>query len=314
MKAMSATRRFIIFFFILVISLFAWGSAQAQADVQYFQESGHYVKGAFLQYYKAAKDPALVYGYPLTEQITSRDGNTVQYFNKARFELTAENKVVLTPLGRLMYKAENPLPVTSGSGCQQYPTGFSVCFSFLKLYKENDENRQFGYPISSFEYSANGLLVQYFEGARFEWNTNPNGSDWVTVTDLGRLYFEQQNEDRAHLQPVSPPDATIKPFVSLKARAFVLKAVTLKTGSQTVYVIAQDERTSQAISDANVSAVVHFSDGTNQTFTFATNAAGIGQKSFDFSNQKPGELITIDITINYQGNSTTTTTSFRVWF
>ena len=311
---MNMAKRFIAVLLVVIISFSAWGSAQAQTDLQYFPESGHYVKGAFLQYYKSAVDPMAVYGYPITEQISSKDGKTVQYFNKARFEFTPENKVVLTPLGRLMYKPENPLPVSSASGCQQYPSGFSVCLSFLKFYKENGENRQFGYPISSFEYSANGLLVQYFEGARLEWNTNPNGSNWVMVTDLGRLYFDDQNEDRAHLQPAPPPDATIKPFVSLKARAFVLKAVTLKTGSQTIYVIAKDDRTSQAISDASVTAIVYLSDGTNKSLSFSTNSTGIGLGSFDFTDQKPGELITIDITIDYQGHSTTTTTSFRVWF
>jgi len=312
---MSATRRFIAILFILSISLSAWGTAQAQADVQYFPESGHYVKGPFLQYYQAAKNPALVYGYPITEQITAQDGKTVQYFNKARFELVPEsNQVVLTPLGRLLYETENPLPINSANGCQQYPTGFNVCFSFLKFYIENGENRQFGYPISSFEYAPNGSLVQYFEGARFEWNTNPSGSDWVVIADLGRLYFDQQNEDRAHLQPASPPDSTIRPHVSLKTRAFVLKAVTLKTGSQTIYVIAQDELTSQAISGANVTAIVHLSDGTNKTISFTTNSVGIGQGPFDFSDQIPGELITIDVTIDYQGQSKKTTTSFRIWF
>ena len=315
MKVMSAIRRFIAVIFILAISLSAWGSVQAQADVQYFPESGHYIKGAFLQYYNAAKDPTLVYGYPITEQITAKDGKTVQYFNKARFELVpGSNQVVLTPLGLLMYKTENPLPINSANGCQQYPSGFNVCFSFLKFYKENGENRQFGFPISSFEYAPNGSLVQYFEGVRFEWNTNPSGSDWVVIADLGRLYFDQQNEDQAHLQPAAPPDSTIKPFVSLKARAFVLKAVTLKTGSQTIYVIAQDERTSQAIAEANVTAIVNLSDGTNQTLSFTTNSVGIGQGTFDFSDQKPGELVTIEVTIDYQGYSTRTTTSFRVWF
>ena len=315
MKAMNTIGRFIVVLFILAISLTAWGSAQAQADVQYFPESGHYVKGAFLQYYKAAKDPALVYGYPITEQITAQDGKTVQYFNKARFELVpGSNQVVLTPLGRLMYKTENPLPINSANGCQQYPTGFNVCFSFLNFYLENGEYRQFGYPISSFEYAPNGSLVQYFEGARFEWNTNPNGNNWVVITDLGRLYFDQQQEDRAHLQPADPPDSTIKPLVSLDARAFVLKAVTLKTGSQTIYVIAQDDLTSQAISGANVTTIVHLSGGTNKNLSFATNSAGIGQGTFEFSDLKPGELITIDITVEYQGSSTKTTTSFRAWF
>jgi len=313
MNAMNISRRFIAVLILIVIPLISWDSAKAQVDVQYFPETGHYIRGAFLQFYNASHDPQLVYGYPLTEQITARDGKTVQYFHKARFELTPENKVLLTPLGRLMYTAQNALPINSMNGCKQYSSGYSVCLDFLKFYEVNGGKNQFGNPISSFEYSPNGLIVQYFEASRFEWRTNLSVDDWIVITDLGRLYFDQQKEDPAHLKPAPPPDATIKPIISLKARAFVLKAVTLKNGTQTIYAIVQDQ-TSQAVSDANITAVVHLSDGTNQNLSFTTNSAGVGQISFDFNDQKPGELITIDITIRYQGVSSATTTSFRVWF
>ena len=53
---------------------------------------------------------------------------------------------------------------------------------------------------------------------------------------------------------------------------------------------------------------------TNETQVAALNSVGIGQGPFDFSDQIPGELITIDVTIDYQGQSKKTTTSFRIWF
>ncbi|MDX1379442.1 MAG: hypothetical protein R3307_11375 [Anaerolineales bacterium] len=313
---MNATRRFVLVILILVISLSTWGSVQAQTDSQYFEETGHYVRGAFLQYYLAANDPALVYGYPITEQITARDGKTVQYFHKARFELEPDNTVRLTPLGQLMYTPLNALPA-GPSGCQQYEeTGYSVCLEFLKFYRANGEVNQFGPPISGFEYTPNGLIIQYFRGARFEWHKNINSTGRVVITDLGRLYFDQQGEDRAHLLPApSPGDAIVKQAPELKSRAFVLKAVTLKSGTQSIYVVVQDREFSRPITDASITAVVHLTDGSTQSLTpFSTNSAGIGQASFEFNDQKPGELITIDITINYQGTSITTTTSFKVWF
>ena len=312
MKLMNSARRWIISFLILFLLLSTWGSVKAQsADVLYFPETGHYVKGAFLQFYNAAKDPKLVYGYPITEEIVARDGKTVQYFQRARFELSS-NRVQLTPLGTLLYKSQSPLPVNNSNGCEEYPTGYKVCFTFLDFYKANGGPSQFGNPISPFE-SADGLIVQYFEGARFEWRANRGTEKWVVISDLGRVYFDQQKEDPAHLKPVPPSDATIKPVLSLKTRAFVLKAVTLKSGMQTVYVIVQDQ-TSSALENASVKAVVHFSNNATQEFTFTTNARGIGQVSFDFSDQKAGELVTIDITVNYQGLTNTTTTSFRIWF
>jgi hypothetical protein len=270
------------------------------------------VKGAFLQYYNAVKDPTLVYGYPITEVITARDGKTVQYFQRARFELTPNGTVVLTPLGTLMYRPQNPLPANNSNACEQYSTGHKVCFSFLDFYKANGGPNQFGNPISSFE-SADGLIVQYFEGARFEWRADRGAEKWVVISDLGRLYFDQQGENPAHLRPVPPTDATIKTVLSLKSRAFVTRAVTAKDSSQTIHVTVHDQ-TSGAVQNATVKAVVHLANNTTQEFTTVTNANGIGQITFNFSGQKPGELVTIDITINYQGLTTTTTTSFRIWF
>ena len=313
MNAMNKMRRFIVTILILAILLPIGGAAQAQTDVKYFSDTGHYLRGAFLQYYNAANNPQLVYGSPITEQFVARDGKTVQYFHKARFELNADNRVQLTPLGRLMYKPQSPLPINSTNGCQRYGQ-HNVCFTFLDFYKANGENNQFGNPISSFEYAPNGQLVQSFEGARFEWYPNRSPDVWIVLTDLGRQYFDQQKEDPAQLKRLPPTDATIGQIPTLKVRAFVLKAVTLKSGSQTIYVTAQDQVSKESISNATISAVVHLSNGNNQQHTFFTNSAGIGQMTFNFSDQKPGELITIDVTVSYQGVSTTTTTSFRVWF
>lgn len=310
MNSMNAVRKLIaatLILFLLPIS----GAAAQSADVLYFPETGHYVKGAFLQFYNAAKDPRLAYGYPITEQMLARDGRTVQYFQRARFELASANRVQLTPLGTLLYKPQSPLPINN-SGCEQYPTGHSVCFTFLDFYKANGGPAQFGNPISPFE-SADGVIVQYFEGARFEWRADRGAEKWVVISDLGRLYFDLQNEDPAHLKPASPPNATIKPVLSLKARAFVLKAVALKSGSQTVYVIVQDQ-TSEAVENASVRAVVHLANNATQEYVFATDARGIGQITFEFSDQKPGELITIDVIVDYQGLTRSTTASFRIWF
>jgi phage baseplate assembly protein gpV len=314
MNSMNTAWRFLTLSLLILSMLLARPpTAQAQsADVRYFPETGHYVKGLFLQFYNAAKDPLLVYGYPITEEIIARDGKTVQYFQRARFERTADNRVQLTPLGRLIYQPNRPLTIENNSGCEKYPTGYSVCFTFLDFYKAYGGPNQFGNPISPFE-SADGLIVQYFEGARFEWRADRGAEKWVVISDLGRLYFDLQKEDPAYLRPAPPPDASIKQILSLKARAFVLKAVTLKNGSQTLFVIVQDQ-TSNAVENASIKALVRFTDGTTQEYLFTSGAYGIGKVTFEFSNQTPGELVTIEISVNYQGLTTTTVTSFRIWF
>jgi len=113
MSLMKAVRRLTILILTLTILMATWGSVYAQsAGVQYFPETGHNVRDAFLQFYTAAKNPTLVYGYPITEQITSKDGKTVQYFQRARFELT-NTAVQLTALGLITYQAKTPLVINN---------------------------------------------------------------------------------------------------------------------------------------------------------------------------------------------------------
>src|SRR5512143_3300020 len=142
MSQMKAIWRLATPFLILTLLLTQWGTASAQsADVQYFPETGHNVRGDFLRFYKSVRDPKLVFGYPITEQITSKDGKTVQYFQRARFELRAnlpENqRVQLTPLGQSTYKQADQLKLNNTAGCDAFPTGYSVCFAFLDFFKAN---------------------------------------------------------------------------------------------------------------------------------------------------------------------------------
>ena len=314
---MNVIRRFVLPILIFTVVLTSWAPAQAQStDSQFFLETGHSVRGVFLQFYKSAKNPQLVYGYPITEQMTSRDGKTVQYFQRARFELTNTQAIQITPLGTLTYQPKSPMTINNPNACQVYPigssAGFPVCLTFLDFYKANGGPAQFGNPISPFE-SSDGLIVQYFEGARFEWRADRPAEQRVVISDLGRIYFDQLKEDPAQLKPIEQPDATINPVLSLKIRAFVLKAVTLKSGQQTVYVSVQNQM-SKPVSNATGKALVKLPDGMNQEFSFTTNASGIAQISFNFQNHKSGELVPIEITVNYQSIIGTTKTSFRIWF
>jgi hypothetical protein len=78
---------------------------------RYFPETGHVIAGRFLTYWEANGGLAQ-FGYPLTEQITEtlEDGKpyTVQYFERARFELHPENPapydLLLGQFGRRIYE------------------------------------------------------------------------------------------------------------------------------------------------------------------------------------------------------------------
>ena len=317
MSQMNVNRRLVLSFFVLTVLLTAQGSARAQStDVQFFPETGHHVRGDFLRFYRSVPDPRLIFGYPITEQITSKDGKTVQYFQRARFELRTDlpesQRVQLTPVGQVLYQPADQLKLDNTAGCDPFPTGYSVCFAFLDFFKINGGAAQFGNPISPFEFHEN-LIVQYFEKARFEWRAERPEGQRVVLTDLGRLYFDQLGEDPAFLRPVSPLDATINPVLSIRVRAFVANSLTRSTGQQTVYVIVQSQ-TLQPVSNATGKATVRWPDGQVEEYFFTTNSAGLGTVTFNFSDQKQGEMVPIDVTVVYQGKGNTTRTSFRIWF
>lgn len=313
-------RSFALWIFLLLLAA-SWGPVRAQTpDIQYFNESGHNVQGEFLQFYNAAPNPMLVYGYPITEQMTSRDGKTVQYFQRARFEYDASmpegQRVRASSLGSEMYA---PLPSSqlnlfSPLACRYYnQSGYAVCFAFLEFFDQHGGVAQFGYPISPFEYH-DSLLVQYFEKARLEWRPWMDETQRVAVTDLGRAYFERLGEDIALLNPAQPANANIQPqALSLQARAFVWKAATLSTDQQTVFIIAQDQ-TSRPISKADCVVTVHWPDGHVDATPIKTDDKGIAIASFSFADQPYGSLIYVDVVCSFNALQGSTTTSFRIWY
>lgn len=316
---MNVARRSAILLLVPIIVLASWGNVRAQSsgDVQYFPETGHNVKGEFLRFYKSVSDPLLVFGFPVTEEFRSVDGNTVQYFQRARFELHADllegQRVTLTSLGKAIYKpTSGQMDISNPSACQLFSTGFRVCFAFLEFYKANGGAAQFGKPISPFVFQDN-LIVQYFEKARFEWRADRPENQRVVISDLGRLYFDQIGEDQSQLQPITSFNATINNILSINARAFVAKSITLASGQQTVYIVVESQ-THQAISNATGKVTIHFSDGRTEDYFFTTNASGLGSIQFGFAKQVPGDLVSIDILVTYQGLSATTITSFRIWY
>lgn len=307
---MTVMRRFFVLTIALTFLLTQLGSVHAQsADMKFFPETGHNVRGEFLKFYENVRDPNLVYGYPLTEQFVSRDGKTVQYFQRARFELTTSGAVALTPIGRALHQPATPLDAKNPFACEAF-AGIPVCYAFLDFYKKNGGTAQFGNPLAPAEENA-GVFMQYFDYARFEWRTNGFQSR-VTISDLGTIYFHTAGEDRAQLNSIIPQDATIDAVLSIRARAFVARSITQSNGSQTVSIVVQSQ-TLQPVANANGIAIVRFPDATTKNFTFTTNQFGIGQFSFDFSNVKAGELVLIEITVNFQNLPGRTTTSFRIW-
>lgn len=308
------------FAFIVAICLLSvsWGPVRAQTqESKYFSETGHNVKGEFFKFYSANPNATFLYGYPITEEFTGKDGKTVQYFQRARFEYQSSQpegqRVQLTLLGQLTYVSTGPLNVTNSFACRAYAeTGFSVCFAFLEFFDQYGGVGQFGYPISGFEYHEN-KIVQYFEKARLEWQPWMAEGQRVVVSDLGRIYFDKLGEDPGLLAPVKPIDNSPQVTTNLQVRAFAWKAVTLATDTQLIFVIVQDQNL-QPIANSGCTAIVHWPDGRTESTSITTNSNGVGIISLSFTNQPYGSLIYTDVTCTSNGLSATTTTSFRIWY
>lgn len=297
----------------------SWASVHAQQTqtVRFFSETGHNIKGDFLSFYNSNADATFIYGYPITEEFQNKDGQTIQYFQRARFEhrpeLSEGQRVILTPLGRETYTSTGPLNVNNAFACRTYSeTGFAVCFAFLEFFDQYGGAAQFGYPISGFEYHEK-KLVQYFEKARFEWQPWKTEGQRVVVSDLGRIYFEKLREDPALLLQVKPLDNTIQTITNLQVRAFVWKAVTLATDSQMIYIIVQDQAL-QPVANVNCISSVHWANGRTNSNVITTNTSGIGLVALSFTNQAQGSLINIDVSCVSNDQSVSTKTSFRIWY
>ena len=309
---------------VLVLPARPAGLALAQADGQvFFPETGHWVRDEFLETYRRVESPLLVYGYPITEAFPERQtGLTVQYFQKARFELHPEAipelRVQLSPLGEFLYTPASPLPIPDYfPACRQYPeTGYQVCYAFLEFFDNYGGVAQFGYPISNFEHHDE-RIVQYFQRARLEWRPENLPGQRVALTDLGARYFNVKGESPILLLP-DLDNTLLLTTLELRVRAFPGQAVTGRRAEQTVYVIVQDQNL-RPVPNAHVEISVTQVQGKaersllGRTTLPPTDDQGVTQVTFPVNTAGIG-IARIKVTATHDTLREETITSFRVWW
>jgi hypothetical protein len=194
--------------------------AAGQTDLRYFPETGHWLRGAFRQYWE--RNGGLDnFGLPLSEEYFRSDGRIVQWFERARFELAQANPPVVE-LGRLGVEVTGDRvfpqipPFKTDKNARYFPeTGHSLKGLFRATWERRGDLRVFGLPISEEIYeNVNGqwMLVQYFERARFELRLYPSR---VELGQIARPLVPIQLTD-AWPPEVAPPgplneDGTPKP-------------------------------------------------------------------------------------------------------
>lgn len=166
------------------------------ANRDYFPQTGHYLADGFLAYWQHFGGLA-TFGYPISEEF-QQNGITVQYFERARFEWhpgsdPARYDVELGLLGDQAAKAQGllttqpfqPIEAASDKNCTfDAVTDHRLCFGFRAYWQAHGGLAIFGHPISE-EFSQNGLTVQYFERAVFEYHPNNPVPYQVLLRRLG---------------------------------------------------------------------------------------------------------------------------------
>jgi len=301
------------------------GAARAEGSVldsaqPYQSINGHIVQGEFLKFYKSASDPLLVFGYPITDDFTDPvTGLRTQYFQRARFELVQSPSgptIQLANLGQSMHTGIAPIASipTNGSACRFFQeTGKNVCFAFLQFYDGNNGPEFFGNPISDVEI-RDGRYVQYFERARLEWQPDNPSDQHVALTDLGTIEFYARG-----INPFTLSDSTIQipdpQTTVLNVHAFVDRALLPAYSQQTIYIIVQDQKLAP-VEGANISIKIYNPGRSEpQLLTpFITTENGISSEQFSIDDIPAKDVVRIEVTANYEGLSSSTSTWFRVWW
>ena len=187
-------------------------SSYAQVNSRQFPETGYAVAGRFLEYWEQNGGLAQQ-GYPISremQELSPTDGKayTVQYFERAVFELHPENKapydVLLSLLGVFDYHRKYPegapaeLPNNATDSVLFPETGKRLGGKFLGYWRTHGGLPQQGYPISN-EFTEKSDLdgkeyrVQYFERAVFELHPENAGTRYeVLLSQLGTFQFRDR--------------------------------------------------------------------------------------------------------------------------
>lgn len=207
----SILQRLMLFVALAALVGVALPHVHAQ-EVRYFPETGHTLRGQFRAFWET--NGALAnFGFPITEEYVAANGRTIQYFERARFELSSLNGQPVVELGRLGLEITEgrifpKVPPIENTPNRRYipETQHIIQFGFKEIWETRGDVRIFGFPISEEikEVLDNGEwhTVQYFERARFEyWPEFPPGQR-VLISHLGRRLAPPEQ-----MVPVPPPGA-----------------------------------------------------------------------------------------------------------
>lgn len=311
----------------VVISLPLRVKAQSNQPEQKFPNA-FVVREPFLSYYQRAGGEAQ-YGKPITgDYVDPATGLLVQYFANVRMEWHPGNpdpyKIQLGLLGDEMGKRQPPIPISqmpapNDPNCLNFiETGHSLCMQFREYWLANGSLDRFGYPIGEYTIE-NDQLVQYFQRARLEWHPGKPEGQRVQLAPLGEIFYKWARLDIGRLDPYNTANSAginNGPLVSVTAlqpRASVFNPVAVANGPQTAFVYVVDQL-NRPVNSAAVTLVLRYPDR-DETFTLPpTSATGTSYQTFVVPQVIPGNIISMEFIISYNGLFAQTRTSYMVWY
>ena len=324
----SLTRAFLVWALVIlgvVLPATALAEGYPYPAYRYFSETGHSVKGAFLEFFEDHGGEN-IFGYPRTEEFIE-DDIRVQYFQRVRFEWHPENedpyKVQLSLLGEMLGPSVPRIPT------HQIPppylktkryyseTGHTISYDFLEYFDAHGGVDVFGYPITEL-IIEDGRMMQYFQRARFEWNDDPLEPE-VQLAPLGDIYIDEFGVAPALLEAVAPtgmvlsrPTPSPSPWVH-HVNGRVQFTVTGSGGNQTVYITVTD-RNGTGIAGATVRLEVYYPSGTREYLMPLTDTRGDTTYSFPIGHPAPGITVLMNASAAHLGKIASTQLSFKVWW
>jgi hypothetical protein len=201
------------------------------------------VSGPFLEFYLTAKNPEIVFGFPISDVLDHpiKKNVKVQYFNYARMEYDPSRpvgkQVSLAALGNYAFNentsGEDFNIATAGGRCRYFEESvYPVCYLFRQYYDAYQGESFIGLPVSNVRI-VDGRLVQYFEFARMEWWPENEVGPHVVLTELGQMDYAR-NVSRA--DPESPAAEIVLPEVNL----FPQRPLVGSSDTQRIFVVVQD--------------------------------------------------------------------------
>lgn len=292
------------------------GFAQSETEL-YFQETGHTVRGPFLDFFLSADDPLLLFGYPITDEFEHPITHVrVQYFQKVRLDLVqggSGEKIQLAPLGEDLKDDSAPLLdiPSDGPACRDID-GYPVCYAFLQFYEANNGSHYLGAPISA-ALVYEGRIIQNFEYSRLEWRPEKPSGQRVGVTDLGRMHYDRTLGDTTRLLPNETANIAGR-LVQPRAFAFVASPLIPANSQQTLSVIVLDQSL-KPLAGAQVKVEILWPDGSTGIYRPAdTNENGISQMTVNSGSFKANQIVRIRVTSSYNGEAAEASTWFRLWW